>query len=251
MADVEAVKERKRDRMRRYTRRAVRVPLAVRTSDLPKRAASAVVMLAIAGAALWAGGVWWQALVVVIALGVLWEWLGLARRITNSSPLTFVLWCAIGAIYVLCASWTLLYVREREAAWVLLIVGAVIATDVGAYFAGRSIGGPRIAPRISPSKTWAGLAGGAFAATIFLAYFVWATFLDRSYVPSFIMMSLVLGPLCAIVAQMGDFFESWMKRKAGVKDSGRLIPGHGGLFDRVDGLMAVCLVLLPIAWSAR
>ena len=244
-----AARERKRDRVRRHARRFVRVPLAVRTSDLPKRAASAVVMLAVAGAALWAGGAWWQALVTIIAFGVLWEWLGLARRFVRS-PVGLVAWSVAGALYVCGAGWTLLFMRDQQAGYVLLIVGAVIATDVGAYFAGRTIGGPKIAPRISPSKTWAGLGGGAVAATAYLAVYVWLSFLDRSYVPLFLMFALVLGPFCACVAQAGDFFESWLKRKAHVKDSGRLIPGHGGLFDRVDGLMAVCLVLLPLAWSA-
>ena len=241
--------ERKRDRARRHVQRFVRVPLAVRTGDLPKRAASAVVMLAIAGGALWAGGGWWQALVAVVAFGVLWEWMGLARRLSRS-PLALFLWCAVGVLYVFAAGWTLLFAREQSAGYVLLIAGAVIATDVGAYFAGRTIGGPKIAPRISPSKTWAGLAGGALAATVFLACFVWASTSDQGYLGYFIMLALAFGPLCAIVAQAGDFFESWMKRKAGVKDSGHLLPGHGGLFDRVDGLMAVSLVLLPFAWSA-
>ena len=245
---VDAAPERKRDRIRHYAKRYVRVPFSVRTSDLPKRAASAVIMLLVAGGALWAGGLWWQALVIAVALGVLWEWLGLARRFT-ASFIALGLWCLAGVVYVLGASWTLLFAREQAAGYVLLIVGAVIATDVGAYFAGRTIGGPRIAPRISPSKTWAGLGGGALASTAFLVCYVWKTFPDQSYVSYFIVLALVLGPFCAVIAQAGDFFESWMKRKAGVKDSGRLIPGHGGLFDRVDGLMAVCLLVLPLTWS--
>jgi len=245
---ADAASERKRDRIRHYAKRYVRVPFSVRTSDLPKRAASAVIMLLVTGGALWAGGFWWQALVGAVAFGVFWEWLGLARRFSRS-PVAFSLWCLAGGLYVLGAGWTLLYAREQAAGYVLLIVGAVVATDVGAYFAGRTIGGPRIAPRISPSKTWAGLGGGALASTAFLVCYVWGAFLDQSYASYLLVLAVVLGPLCAIVAQGGDFFESWMKRKAGVKDSGRLIPGHGGLFDRVDGLMAVCLLLLPFAWS--
>jgi len=135
---------------------------------------------------------------------------------------------------------------------VLTIVLAVMAVDIGAYFAGRAIGGPKIAPRISPSKTWAGMVGGVFGASLVIALSdLWAgadPFADPNY-PEFhgnwyllqsILAWLIGGLLFAVVAQMGDFFESWMKRKAAVKDSGKLIPGHGGLFDRVDGLLAVC-----------
>jgi phosphatidate cytidylyltransferase len=122
---------------------------------------------------------------------------------------------------------------------VLTIIGVVIATDTGAYFAGRAIGGPKIAPRISPSKTWAGLAGG-MAASAGLITGV------GSYVESFALWQPLLGAALAMIAQAGDFFESWMKRRAGVKDSGSLIPGHGGLFDRADGLLAVLFAVALI-----
>lgn len=251
MADVkgnlsESERERKRDKLKRYAKRAVRVPLKVRTSDLPKRAASAVIMLAGAGLALWAGGWVWSALVVLVALGVFWEWLTLVRRFVRSS-LQLAVWSAAGALYITTAGIALLRARDIDVLPVLALVGAVIATDIGAYFTGRTIGGPKIAPRISPSKTWAGLLGGIAAATLFLSAIVWLSFDDRSFVPTLLALALLLGPLSAIVAQAGDFFESWMKRRAGLKDSGHLIPGHGGLFDRVDGLMAVCVVVLPIA----
>ena len=136
------------------------------------------------------------------------------------------------------------------------ILLAVIATDIGAYFAGRTIGGPKIAPKISPSKTWAGLGGGILGAS--LALLGWSSLTASSAGMSIrgfevaglfadwhqaIAPCLVAGVFTAIVAQAGDFLESWMKRRAGVKDSGSLIPGHGGLFDRVDGLIAVMFVL--------
>lgn len=121
--------------------------------------------------------------------------------------------------------------------WALSLVWA---TDIGAFFSGRTIGGPKIAPKISPSKTWAGLIGGMLAATALAACF-----------HRWLGLSLALvwiTPFLAVAAQAGDFFESWMKRRAGVKDSGTLLPGHGGVLDRLDGLVAAApLAALAVA----
>jgi phosphatidate cytidylyltransferase len=129
----------------------------------------------------------------------------------------------------------------------ILLIAGVIGTDVGAYFAGRSIGGPKIAPRISPSKTWSGLFGGMMGAGLMMVFIQAGIYAFRGgnagdgdvYLAYGWFRLMLTGAALAVVAQMGDFFESWMKRRAGVKDSGRLIPGHGGLFDRTDGLIAV------------
>jgi phosphatidate cytidylyltransferase len=129
---------------------------------------------------------------------------------------------------------------------VLLAVGAVIFVDTFAYFFGRSIGGPKIAPRISPSKTWAGLFGGIVGATAWLGL-LWGLL----GAPGATMAAslgnwgviVAVGAALAIAAQTGDFFESWLKRRAGKKDSSNLIPGHGGVFDRVDGLLPVALIV--------
>jgi phosphatidate cytidylyltransferase len=126
----------------------------------------------------------------------------------------------------------------------------VIAVDVGAYFAGRAIGGPKIAPKISPSKTWAGLGGGALAAGL-LGVAVQVINNGSAASLAGIALAMLGGLLTAVVAQSGDFFESWMKRRAGLKDSGNLIPGHGGLFDRLDGFLAVFFMLFVIATSMR
>lgn len=148
-----------------------------------------------------------------------------------------------GLVYVGLPILALLWLRNVPDDGLVLTFWAlslVWATDIGAYFSGRTIGGPKIAPAISPSKTWAGLIGGMLAATILAACFrrwlelplplVWAT------------------PFLAIAAQAGDFFESWMKRRAGVKDSGTLLPGHGGVLDRLDGVVtAVPLAALAVA----
>jgi CDP-diglyceride synthetase len=109
---------------------------------------------------------------------------------------------------------------------VLSCMASVWVVDIAAYTSGRMIGGPKIAPSISPNKTWAGLIGAMIGLGIF------------SYVlfPATPLIWLAAMPL-AIIAQMGDFFESWLKRKAGLKDSGTLLPGHGGVLDRIDGLI--------------
>lgn len=205
-----------------------------KNSDLGVRTASAVVMLAVAGSALWLGGWWWTGFVAVLAAGVLHEWRGLVRGF-GLAPLASGLWNLGGIVYIGFAAAMLMFLRSefiglKATAMALL---AVIATDIGAYFAGRSIGGPKIAPGISPSKTWAGLAGGMAGAALVLM-------LGRGN--GMAAEAIGGGAMLAIVAQAGDFFESWMKRRAGVKDSGKLIPGHGGLFDRVDGLLAVVFV---------
>ena len=236
---------------------------AAKKSDLPVRAASAVVMIAIAGTALWLGGWWWPLFVAVVALAVLWEWTQLASQLSNSR-LEYLCWIVGGFIYVGLAALFLVSQRTRaESAFsVLAIIGAVVAVDIGAYFAGRTFGGPKIAASISPSKTWAGLAGGIIAATlvVFAHRIAEGTcFYDGPqvrfpclpYIWTAFFPSAILGAAAAIVAQAGDFFESWMKRKAGVKDSGNLIPGHGGLFDRTDGLLAVCFVLGLFELSAN
>jgi phosphatidate cytidylyltransferase len=157
--------------------------------------------------------------------------------------------CA-GLLYVVPAALLLLLLRQQSNGLerVLFLLLAVVATDVGAYFSGRTIGGPKIAPRISPSKTWAGLIGGAVLAGAVLVAAFLLQLTDGSY-RVWAVAVFAIGAGIAVVAQIGDFFESWMKRRAGVKDSSRLIPGHGGVFDRVDGLLAVCFVLAVLQFA--
>jgi len=178
-------------------------------------------------------------------LGVLWEWRCLAVGISGSPSARGLLNFA-GIVYVGFAAFTLVTMRmgPNGMVAVLQVVSAVIATDVGAYFAGRTFGGPKIAPKVSPSKTWSGLAGGMMAAGSLLA--IWEIVVSQpmaGYMAASPAAAAMGGAIVAVVAQTGDFFESWMKRRAGVKDSSHLIPGHGGLFDRVDGLLAVSFVL--------
>lgn len=119
----------------------------------------------------------------------------------------------------------------------LWIIAVVVATDVGAYAVGRAVGGPKLWPRISPKKTWAGLGGGIAAAVLAGGLFSWATTGTNAD------LVCLVSALAALVAQGGDLGESAVKRRFGVKDAGRLIPGHGGALDRLDGFVAATLAV--------
>ena len=170
----------------------------------------------------------------------------IARGIDRRAPLLQ----ALGALYIGIPFVALVWLRADPAVGavtVFWLLGIVWATDTGALFAGRSIGGPKLAPVISPNKTWAGLAGGMLAAAIVGGAF--ALWLGSAVAPA----ALISAGL-AVVAQAGDLVESLVKRHFGVKDSGTIIPGHGGIFDRVDGLLAVApvwalVVLLDAGWE--
>ena len=217
--------------------------MAAARSDLLTRVGSAIVLFAIAGIALWFGGIAFGLLLLVGGALVVVEWLALVRAMTLGGGAKGVL-MALGPVLILGAMAGLWFVREHlgmtAALWVF---GMVWATDIGAYFAGRAFGGSRLAPKISPSKTWSGLIGGMIAALI-----ASATIGDRAGITG---VPLTIGLAMGLLSQMGDLGESWMKRRAGVKDSGKLIPGHGGLFDRVDGLLPVALVLGALAFAGQ
>lgn len=218
-----------------------------RAGDLGLRTLTALLMAAVAGFALWMGGMAWTVFVLLIGVGVWFEWSTLCV-LGHPPGRRRTLWRYGGAVYCGMACAVLLALRDTDGGGIiiLMIIGAVIGTDVGAYAFGRTIGGPKIAPSISPSKTWAGLAGGILGAALALALTtVWLdrVVLDAETPLRGVLAFLFAGTLIAVLAQIGDFFESWMKRKAGVKDSGNLLPGHGGLFDRVDGLLLVLVVI--------
>jgi phosphatidate cytidylyltransferase len=229
---------------------------APRHTDLWIRIVSAAAMLAVALAALAIGGAALDAFIAVVALVAFGELVRLVMRATPSWPLRVVA-IAAGAAYFGAAAAILIGASKIL---LVLVIGIAAFTDTGAFFAGRTIGGPKIAPAISPSKTWAGLAGGMVASAAWV--FAWVFAIDaQAWWPRFdvgLNLSLqntaggiALGALLAVVAQAGDFLESWLKRRAGVKDSSRLIPGHGGVFDRIDGLVPVVLVAGAIAaWMA-
>jgi phosphatidate cytidylyltransferase len=212
-------------------------------SDFMVRAGSAIILFAIAGTALWFGGLAFGLLLLVGGALMLVEWFALVRAMTLSSGVKAML-NILGPVLTLGAMAGLWFIRDHlgmtAALWVF---GMVWATDIGAYFAGRAFGGARLAPRISPSKTWSGLIGGMIAALI-----ASATIGDRAGI---IGVPLWIGLFMGLLAQLGDLAQSWMKRRAGVKDSGKLIPGHGGLFDRVDGILPVALLLGALAYAGQ
>lgn len=239
LAGGELADNRKRDRVKALAMRAMAVPLSVRTSDLPKRAGSAVVMLALAGAALWLGGLWFDGFVILVSAACLFEAVRLIRRAgRNASSALVVAGCAAAILYIGAAAAMLI---ELPIPVVLGVIAVVVATDTGAYFSGRTIGGPKIAPRISPSKTWAGLGGGMVAAGLVSLGFFYSNVGDRAF-STMGAGAFAVGAGLAVLAQAGDFLESWLKRKAGMKDSSNLIPGHGGVFDRADGMLPVAIV---------
>jgi phosphatidate cytidylyltransferase len=245
------------------------------------RIASAAVLGPLALGAVWAGGRWILGLVLLAAALMGGEWAALAARgrfgaTTALIPMTALaaaaalglgagpwiacLIAALGALLVLVAAivsgkgeplwaaggtfWIALGVTaflvlatlpEKVHETVLWLLATVWANDIAAYGVGRAIGGPKLAPRLSPNKTWAGFAGGVAAAGLVGALCALASGGSLAILTGF---SLLVG----VAGQLGDLAESWAKRHFGVKDSGRLIPGHGGVLDRVDGLLAASVL---------
>ena len=204
-------------------------------SDLAKRAIVGFALI-VAALLLAVIGGWPFALLVAAGATIMYvEW----TRMIGSWGLA---WKLFGFFYCLAPALSLLWIRERAEyegiglgfdllVWVFIVVWA---TDIGAFFAGRAIGGPKLAPSVSPNKTIAGLVGGALSAGL-LSY-AWVMFTS---LPSLLVWLAV--PF-AVMAQVGDLFESGLKRRAGVKDSGTWLPGHGGLLDRIDGLVPVAVL---------
>ncbi|MBI1776360.1 MAG: phosphatidate cytidylyltransferase [Proteobacteria bacterium] len=154
-------------------------------------------------------------------------------------------WLAAGTLALAIPCVSFLWIRFDALAGrdlTLWLLAAVWATDIGAYAAGRTIGGPKLWPQVSPRKTWAGLLGGMASAALVSVLAAW--WLEQGN----IWLAQAAGILLAGVAQLGDLAESALKRHFGVKDSGRLIPGHGGLLDRVDGLIATAPAVAVLTW---
>ena len=156
-------------------------------------------------------------------------------------------WLAAGLLYCGLPVVALIWLRGLSQGLALTVwtLAVVWATDICAFFAGRAIGGPKLAPRISPNKTWAGL-GGGMAGAAAVGAGLGALWLPGAWLP----LAAAAGAGLAVAAQGGDLFESWMKRKVGVKDSGGLLPGHGGVLDRLDGLVPVALIVALAALMA-
>jgi phosphatidate cytidylyltransferase len=197
-------------------------------SELFVRTATGLVLVAIALLAAVQGGDLFAYLVAALAVLMLFEWTRLVRGWGAA-------WYAGGFAYALLPALALLWIRERGGLDLLLWVFIVTwSTDIGAYFTGRRFGRRKLAPSISPGKTIEGLYGGIAAAALLGGAWVLARGLA--------LPLLGFAPLLAVVAQAGDLFESALKRRAGVKDSGNWLPGHGGALDRLDGLVPVAVL---------
>lgn len=254
-------------------------PAAASSSDsrnLVMRVAVAAVLIPFAVAIAYAGGWLWSALVTLAAIGLFVEWLSIvglagATRVTVPGVAALVIagvcfalgridaalivlgvgfvavvsiaperrnWAAAGLLYAAAAQIGSVLVRfdpVKGFAALMFVLLIVWVTDSGGYFAGRGIGGPKLWPRVSPKKTWAGAIGGLAASLAVAAGF--AAF-DLGRIGPLLLLSGVL----STVSQLGDLFESAVKRRFGVKDSSHIIPGHGGLMDRLDGFVAAVVV---------
>lgn len=246
-------------------------------SDLGIRTLSAAVLIPAVLLAVWFGGIWFELLALIIGLAIAWEWSGIVYSraplqlalhaaaaiaafisVRMGAPLAGLLaiiilqavsmliaakplaiWKMTGVLYAGLPCLALLLLRGGAQYGFIAVVWCFVivwAADILAYFAGRLIGGPKLAPSISPKKTWAGL-GGAIAGAV-LASLLVTHFGELGMALPLALLAAVL----AVVEQAGDLFESSLKRAHGVKDSSHLIPGHGGVLDRVDGLIAVVVV---------
>jgi phosphatidate cytidylyltransferase len=209
-----------------------------RWADLRLRFASALVLGPLALACVWYGGIAWLLIVAAAGIGVCWEWVQMSRREPGAM--------AAGLVYTGLAILVLGWLRMDHnggRAILLFLLFVVWSSDVGAYVAGRIFGGRKLAPSISPGKTWSGAAGGLAAAI--LVGVVGALSWRGPVLPA-ILAAIALG----VASQLGDLLESGAKRRFGVKDSGNLIPGHGGLLDRLDGLIAAALLAGGWIWVA-
>jgi phosphatidate cytidylyltransferase len=244
--------------------------------NLLLRIGAALVLAPLTVATVYAGGWLWTALVTLAVIGLYVEWLMIVGavqqtrvvasgivalaisgfclafgRIDASLPVLALglagvallspqrrAWTATGFVYAAAAEIASVLVRLDHAfgfAALMLILLVVWVTDIGGYFAGRGIGGPKLWPRVSPKKTWAGAIGGFAASLAITAGFAALGFGKTGPL-------LLLGAVLSIASQLGDLFESAVKRRFGVKDSSQLIPGHGGLLDRLDGFVAAVVL---------
>lgn len=251
-------------------------------SNLALRVMAALVLAPLAIAAAWFGGWFWLGLVALTVIGLFGEWLMIvgnlrpmvlmwgflslagaatALAIDNAeiANLSVALglfamflfsgraqrsWSAIGLGYTAAALFACVLVRRDPAhgfSALIFVFLVVWITDILGYFVGRGVGGPKLWVRVSPKKTWSGAIGGIVGSGLFAAAFAAAGYGKLGPM-------LLLGTVISIISQLGDLFESALKRQFGVKDSSQIIPGHGGLLDRLDGFMAAIIAAAVIGY---
>lgn len=209
-----------------------------REQKLFKRLLSALILAPITLLVIHTGGVTYELAIILVGALMASEWAKMlsGASFKPNSISSSIGWLAFGFIYVFTPCTCLLFLRSLPEGETIIfwLVLSVWATDTGAYFFGITLKGPKIAPMISPKKTWAGLIGAIICSTA-VGYLFSESLYDLKF--NIIVVSAIL----ALVAQIGDFFESAIKRYFRVKDSGNLIPGHGGILDRIDGLITASI----------
>lgn len=255
-------------------------------SNLQLRVISALVLAAVTLGLTWLGGLPFRFLCTFIVSTIFFEWSRMARPATGGSlgflpealllafigfliagvPASWLLslvvvivvvtaagaqmrgaaqWDAAGLAYASLSGLSLAMLRDGDHSGliaILFLFAVVWATDIAAYFVGRAVGGPKLAPSISPGKTQSGALGGAIGGVIAGVLLAAVAGVGNLGILGLVALAL------SVVSQAGDLFESWVKRRHGQKDSGNLIPGHGGVMDRVDGLVAAAFALYVIGW---
>ena len=202
------------------------------TDNTRKRIISSLVMIPIALFAIFSSQKLFIFLAIVIAVLMAFEWSEMSHKMPNKKK-----WRLIGFLYISIPLYCAISIRILDNEILFWMFAIIWATDIFAFFAGKSLGGAKIAPTISPHKTWSGLIGGVLAS-------MGIGVISAIIFPGSILFFLVISVIISIVEQLSDLLESKFKRIFGVKDSGDIIPGHGGVLDRLDGMILVA----PLVW---